>query len=284
MRKILIVDFMNTLLRSLAVNANLANERGVSTGGFYGVLTQLTSKINKHQPDVVVFCSDTRPYYRTTLYPDYKGNRKTSTPEWATQIKDNVTALTEFLELCKITHLKSPGLEADDLIALLIQANPTDMIFVLSNDNDLFQLLTTNQVQLLRNSGLYNKTVFYTEYPNLEPEDWVLYTALQGTHNNVKGIPKCGPKKALKYTLQLKQQDSVVKIKEYQELIERNKQLITLPFKHEMCDLSSIDLTLTPNKFNFREIARYCHPYGIKITQSMTEAFDKMTFPGFRDL
>ena len=74
MRKILIVDFMNTLLRSLAVNANLADERGISTGGFYGALTQLTSKINKHQPDVVVFCSDTRPYYRTTLYPDYKGN------------------------------------------------------------------------------------------------------------------------------------------------------------------------------------------------------------------
>lgn len=267
---LLIVDFSNTLMRSLAVNSSLSFNNQ-STGGFYGVVTQLVARILEGTPTHIVFCMDTKPYKRSEVYPDYKQNRKNK-PHWYDRIPHNKQLLLEFLQLCQIPVLSEVGLEADDLIAKLIKyyAPAFDYISVLSNDDDLFQLLEYNNVSLLRSKTSVTKANFKDEYPGLDPQDWIYLTAMTGTHNNISGISGCGPKTAFKWVLQAKRGIFEEKVTKNKALIERNVHLIKLPYDNDYT-LSDFDLTIP--HFPERAIMRYLYRYGIQYTKRMSDAF-----------
>lgn len=267
---LLIVDFSNTLMRSLAVNSKLSFNNQ-STGGFYGVVSQLVSRIIEGSPTHIVFCMDTKPYKRSEVYPEYKQNRKNK-PHWYPSIPHNKEILLQFLDLCKIPVLSEVGLEADDLIAKLVKhyAPLFNYISILSNDDDLFQLLDYSNVTLLRSKTSVTKANFKDEYPGLDPQDWIYVTAMTGTHNNVSGIPGCGPKTALKWALQRKLGIFEEKVVKNKELIEQNIKLIQLPYGNDYT-LSDFDLTVP--HFPERPIMRYLYRYGVQYTKRMSDAF-----------
>ena len=122
MSTLLLIDFNNTLIRSLSVNKYLSYD-GMYTGGIYGVLMQLTSILNKYHPDKILNCTDAKPYLREELYPGFKGDRKKKTYDeedgfdFYEALGHNTSSTLDFFKMLGIPTWKIQGLEADDLIA-----------------------------------------------------------------------------------------------------------------------------------------------------------------------
>lgn len=272
MNSILIIDFSNTVIRSAAVHAQL-DWNGVYTGGLYGVVGQLTSFIHRYHPGHILVCQDAPPYLRKKHYPQYKSNRKKlSENDFKEQLKAGFELSEEFFRLINVPVWKVPGLEADDLIAQYITLNHDqyEKIYVLSNDDDLNQLLHYKNLVLLRKNKEYNWESFNQEYPTLEPEDWILVTALSGTHNGITGLTRVGVKTAIKYLSNMEKLDQV--LKEHGELIETNYTLIKLPFpKVLVTDMTPPEVQRPVMKET--HIAAYLEQYGIRYTNHMMEAF-----------
>jgi len=75
---LLLIDFSNTVIRSLAVHQQLSFN-DIPTGGLFGFVNQLANVVNMYKPDKILVCKDQPPYYRSKLYPEYKANRKKNT-------------------------------------------------------------------------------------------------------------------------------------------------------------------------------------------------------------
>lgn len=276
MKSLLIIDFANTVLRSLSINSNLIWNNQV-TGGLYGFISQLTSKINKIAPTHILICKDAPPYLRTTLYPNYKSDRKKAKkPDWYSEIENTYHIVDQFIELCNLQVWKLPGFEADDLIAATIKQHHKQFksIDVLSNDDDLYQLLDYQNVTLLKKTGNINYKKFKELYPTLEPEDWKIITAMTGTHNAIKGIDRCGLKTALKwFDYQTKTGEPHPNIIKNKHCIDLNLKLIELPLILKDHPIKDIQLRLPFIYPQCREIMRYLYQFGIAYTKSMDNAF-----------
>ena len=269
---ILIIDFSNTVIRSAAVNSNL-DFNDVCTGGLYGFTLQLAKQINQYHPKHILVCQDSPPYLRKQLYPQYKNNRKKiSENSFKQQIVDGFRLAEEFLNVANVPVWNVKGLEADDLIAHYIRTHHAqyDKIYVLSNDDDLNQLLHYKNLVLLRKNKEYTYDSFITDYPTIQPEDWILVTALSGTHNGIQGLSRVGVKTAIKY---LNDDTKLEKVyDENRELIETNYLLIELPFPQLRVTSLTIP-TLERPSMKETAMSAYLERYGIRYTNSMMEAF-----------
>jgi 5'-3' exonuclease len=75
--KVLLIDAMNTFLRSFAI-INHINPKGNHIGGLTGFLKSIGFAIKHINPTrvIIVFEGDGSTQNKKNLYPDYKGNRK----------------------------------------------------------------------------------------------------------------------------------------------------------------------------------------------------------------
>lgn len=147
-------------------------------------------KYRRHSdPDadiMLCFSCPTRRYFRHTLLPTYKGNRKSAPPlalkplrEWAMEAYPSRT---------------KPGLEADDVLGILAthpKLIPGKKIIV-SADKDLDQIPGLHMNARAPDEGVYRVAPEFSER--------LLWTqALTGDQtDNYTGIPGCGPAKAAK--------------------------------------------------------------------------------------
>lgn len=271
---LLLVDFSNTVIRSLAVNSQLT-WNGQVTGGLYGTVMQLVAKIKRHKPSHILVCKDHGPYLRTQIYPNYKSDRKNQQPpSWYEDKADTFQLVDQFLSLSKIPVWDVIGFEADDLIAKVVEEchDDFDNVYILSNDDDLFSLLHNENVTLLKKTKDVDYDEFKRMFPELEPQDWITVTAMTGTHNNIPGIDRCGLKTAVKWVRAYKDTGKWhYKVTDNQKLIERNKALIQLPFPST--DLVFDKELFSPPKINRHQLMGFLAEYGISYTGAMDEAF-----------
>ncbi len=274
MKTLLIIDFANTVIRSLAVHQELCSAHGEPTGGLFGFVGQLTNKLSTYQPEHVLICKDAPPYLRKKDYPNYKSNRpKSGDSEKSTAFFEAMNIsfkqVDQCLEFLDIPSWSIKGLEADDLIASFVIENNTkyDKILILSNDDDLFQLLSYDNVFLLKKNAEFGKAQFKELYPTIEPEFWSLITALSGTHNGVAGIQRVGIKTAIKICTDESKIEKV--FKEHADLIEQNLTLIDLPYKKytEKYDFPE----LKKPKINETRLIKFLDDYGIRYNRNFME-------------
>jgi DNA polymerase I len=128
------------------------------------------------------------------------------------------------------------GLEADDIIARICKDNPNCEIFIVSNDEDLYQLLT-NTVCILnaKTNKYFTKHDFIKKY-GIQPNDWKKIKSVAGcVSDEIPGIPGVGETTVINYLLgdlpSTYKTYQKIKSKEYNSLILRNKKLVCLPFK-----------------------------------------------------
>ena len=287
MKSLLLIDFANTLIRSLSVHKDLSYE-GEWTGGMYGVFDQLVACIHKHNPTNILVCDDKKPYLREKLYPGFKGDRKRKTygnePEgfdWYHALQQNKDSTQELLEILDIPYWSIGGLEADDLIAFAVDKyhDDYDKIIILSNDTDLNQLLVYMNVFIYKKSKwvgpdrLYGEKEFDKEFVNLRVTDWALYTAMVGTHNGVPGIKGIGPKTALKILNDETAELYDVFMMKYERAMNEKLDLIELPLPGE-----DIPLNIpTPQSmtYNSRKVTRFLESKGIQFTTRMLQAIER---------
>ena len=119
------------------------------------ILNSMKKEYNKWNGTHTVFYIEGRSW-RKDIYPDYKGNRPLLFAEQTQKEQEDHGILVEsfdnFVEYLdnktNITVLQNPRAEADDMIAVFIEAHPDDQHILISSDSDFFQLLRHPNVML----------------------------------------------------------------------------------------------------------------------------------------
>ena len=202
MKKLLLVDGNNVMFRAYYATATtgflMRTSKGVFTNMLYGFINILT----KEYPDfthIAVSFDKGSHTFRHQMSKEYKAQRAKTPDELISQIP----LVYKYLDLMNIKHFSLDEFEADDIIGSLSKKfiNDFDEIDILSNDNDLFQLIGDNVYQLYtKNKEVIkmDKDKLYEEkkvYPIQIPD----YKGLIGDNSdNLKGIEGIGPVTASK--------------------------------------------------------------------------------------
>jgi 5'-3' exonuclease len=271
---LLAVDLSYQTYRAAAAHPMLTC-RDVFTGGLYGFLATLAKTVRETRATHIAFCQDRKPYLRSLEYPEYKQLRKKAADEeMLKRYTQSMALVLEFLGTMGFKVWGLDGFESDDLIGHCVMKyrHRFRRIYAASNDSDLFQLFwspnfyvyTKDIASVINGESLMTTT-------GLLPSEFMLATALMGTHNDIAGIDGVG-----KVTSQKAAKDPAL-LRKYREhhaaLIDRNLALIKLPHP-KFPGISS--LPQHDYVFDQRKLYRACGRYDIDVTLSMVNAFEQL--------
>ena len=212
--RVLIVDGLNTFIRSFAVNPSL-NDDGLHIGGLVGFLKSIrySSDVLKPSRVIIVFDGKGGSNKRRKILPEYKGNRKVKSKlnrnvDWGTapqdeqqSMKQQMGRLIQYLEQLPLTLVSVDGIEADDSMAYISQQLlPKSDCILMSTDKDFLQLVDDRvKVWSPTKKKLYNKQAILDEF-GIPSRNILTYRILDGDKSdNIKGIPGAGLKSLIKY-------------------------------------------------------------------------------------
>ncbi|MDJ0377779.1 DNA polymerase I [Cryobacterium sp. PH31-L1] len=177
---------------------------GQHTNAIHGFLSMLLSLLRNEKPTHLAVAFDiSRASFRTREYPEYKGTRNATPPEFLGQIP----LLQEALAAMNITTITKEDFEADDILATLsVQGTAAGYnVLVVSGDRDAIQLVNETVTLLYPSSQGVSALTRYDparvrERYGIEPEQYPDVAALVGeTSDNLIGISKVGEKTAVKW-------------------------------------------------------------------------------------
>ena len=204
--KVLIIDGLNTFIRSFAVSP-VTNDDGIHVGGITGFLLSIGYAIRMLQPTRVIICFDGKggSQRRRKLFPDYKANRMVRTKLNRTHIfsdkdsedqnmKMQLGRLIQYLDHLPVQILAPENIEADDAIAYISKQLLTESkIFIMSSDKDFIQLVDDRiAVWSPTKKKLYFKDEVMEDY-KVPAHNYLLYRTLTGDKSdNIPGIRGTG--------------------------------------------------------------------------------------------
>jgi DNA polymerase-1 len=207
---LVLVDGSSYLYRAFHAMPMLTSSKGEPTGAAYGIANMLR-RLRAELPSVyfVVVFDAPGPTFRDEIYPEYKANRPPMPDELRAQIEP-IHALVEALGL---PLLEVSGVEADDVIGTLARRAMDAGIEVMmsTGDKDMAQLVTPSITLANTMDGTALDPAGVEEKFGVPPERIVDYLALVGDKvDNVPGVPKVGPKTAVKWLSTYGSLDGVV--------------------------------------------------------------------------
>jgi DNA polymerase-1 len=196
--RILLVDGMYLVFSSFYSHHAMRTLQGEPTGAVYGFISRMESLIQELRPDRLVVAFDSKERnFRRELYPAYKAKRLLPPEELLRQLPD----IRAYIAGRGIHLLEKPGLEGDDIIALLSRrfAAAGAEVLIFSADKDLFQLVDERVAvfhpKLKKKLDRDDVKKFFGVFP----EQIVDYLVLAGdASDNIPGIPGIGEKTATK--------------------------------------------------------------------------------------
>lgn len=175
--------------------------------------------------------------YRKAILPEYKQHRRLveKSPEEQEALKSMHKQLAYFRDeamtlMGVVNHFHQPGFEADDLIASAVNSlGFGDKATIVSSDQDLWQLLKANKVDMwgIQNRKFMTEDRLFAEY-GVTPDQWAKVKAYAGcSGDGIPGLPRVGDITAAKYV-------SGKKVREFlftnaQATYDKNIQLTRLP-------------------------------------------------------
>ena len=188
---------------------------GQHTNAIHGFLSMFLTILQAENPTHVAVAFDISRYsFRTAEYPEYKGTRGETPPEFIGQ----VPLLQEALRAMRIETMQMENFEADDILATLAtkgEAAGLDVL-VVSGDRDTFQLVTEKVTVLYPRARGVSELKRYTpaaveERYGIRPDQYPDIAALVGeTSDNLPGVDKVGEKTAVKWIQQYGSLDEVL--------------------------------------------------------------------------
>lgn len=240
-KDILLIDISHLFYKIIFNLSGLSNEE-IKTGIIFGIANYILQLGDKFNTNRFVFVFDSKTSDRRKIYPEYKIKRRKveKTPEEEMIFKESFRQLDELknevlLSLGFKNVFWQEGKEADDIISKLSASNEHNFI-IISNDNDLLQLLKENvSIYNISKKSLYTKKHFTEEY-GIQPKQWVDVKALAGcTSDCVKGVEGVGEKTAIKFLKNelkptSKKYQSITS-EEGKRIFDRNLPLVKLPYE-----------------------------------------------------
>jgi len=200
---LLLVDGSSYLYRAFHAMPDLRAVPGdpasAPTGAIRGMVNMLQS-LRKDVPAQFAVCVfDAKgPTFRDALYPEYKAHRSPMPDDLRAQIEP----IHEVVRLMGWTVLDVPGVEADDVIGTLahIAAQQGLDVVVSSGDKDLAQLVN-DRITIVDTMNGKRRDVAGVQAEFGVPAHLMIdYQTLVGDAvDNVPGVPKVGPKTAVKW-------------------------------------------------------------------------------------
>ncbi len=206
----ILVDGSSYLYRAFHALPSLSTSSGQHTGAIYGVANMLRRLLKDYQPERMVVVFDAKgKTFRDDLYAEYKANR----PPMPDELRSQIELLHELVQAMGLPMLVVDGVEADDVIGTLAaQATEAGMDTLISTgDKDMAQLVNghVTLVNTMDNTTLGEQGV--EEKFGIPPERIIDYLALMGdTSDNIPGVPKVGPKTAVKWLKQYHSLDEIM--------------------------------------------------------------------------
>jgi DNA polymerase I len=169
-----------------------------ATGAIRGMINMMQKLRKDVRADYAVCVFDAKgPTFRDALYPDYKANRSPMPDDLRSQIEP----IHEVVRLLGWKVLDVPGVEADDVIGTLAVAATAQGVqtIISSGDKDLSQLVNEH-VTVIDTMNDRKRDVAGVEAEfGVPPRLMIDYQTLVGDAvDNVPGVPKVGPKTAVK--------------------------------------------------------------------------------------
>uniref|UniRef100_UPI00286A68A8 DNA polymerase n=1 Tax=Salinibacterium sp. TaxID=1915057 RepID=UPI00286A68A8 len=258
------------------------NREGQHTNAIHGFLSMLILLLQNEKPTHLAVAFDISRYsFRTREYPEYKGTRGETPPEFVGQIP----LLEEALKAMGIVTISKEDFEADDILATLAARGAAEgyRVLVVSGDRDAIQMVTPDVTLLYPNArGVselkrYDRDAVFERY-GIEPEQYPDVAALVGeTSDNLIGIDKVGEKTAVKWITTYGSLDEVLahadeikgvvgeKLREQKDRAVRNRKLNHL--------LTDVDLPVGPTQLLRASIN----------VAAVREVFDKLQFKTLLD-
>ena len=206
----IIVDGSSYLYRAFYALPHLKNTAGLHTGAIVGFANMTQKILNEYEPKYISMIFDARgKNFRHKIYKEYKSNRK-SMPQ---ELSEQVEPILQFVECLGINIIQQPDVEADDVIASLVDKfSSTVPILISSGDKDLAQLVTKDVhiINSMNDTVLDPKGVL--DKFGVKPVQILDYLTLVGdTSDNIPGVDKVGPKTAVKLLKEYDSVDNIVK-------------------------------------------------------------------------
>ena len=207
--KVLLVDSLNTFLRSFAAISHI-NPSGNHIGGLSGYLKSVGSVIKHIEPTrvILVFDGQGGSTNKRYLYPEYKANRHiTKITNWdafdnqeeeSEAITQQIIRLIHYLKCLPVDLVAIDKIEADDVIGYI--ANKlSDKVVILSTDQDYLQLVNDN----ISIFSPIKKTIYYTDTIlnefGIHPNNFLTHKVIVGDKgDNVPGVRGIALKTLLK--------------------------------------------------------------------------------------
>jgi DNA polymerase-1 len=201
--KLLLVDGSSYLYRAFHAMPDLRAVAGdpssQATGAIRGMINMLQS-LKKDYPFEHVACVfDAKdPTFRDEWYPQYKANRSPMPDDLRSQIEP----IHELVHLLGWSVLTVPGVEADDVLGTLAKwaAKLGFSVVISSGDKDMSQLVDES-IMIFDTMGQKKRDIAGVKAEfGVSPAQMIDYQTLVGDAvDNVPGVPKVGPKTAVKW-------------------------------------------------------------------------------------
>ena len=189
---------------------DLRNPNGEPTGAIYGMINMLR-RLRSDLPTSHIACVfDAKgPTFRDEWYPQYKANRSSMPEDLVKQIEP----IHAVVKAMGWPVIMVPGVEADDVIGTLSKkATARGWNTIISTgDKDLAQLVdeSVTLINTMTNEKLDIQGV--VDKFGIPPNLIVDYLTIMGdTVDNVPGVPKAGPKTAVKWLTEYGNLDQVL--------------------------------------------------------------------------
>lgn len=209
-KPLILVDGSSYLYRAFHALPPLVNSKGFPTGAAYGVLNMLKKLIADYQPTHMAVIFDAKgKTFRDDLYPDYKATRQAMPMELASQIEP----IHHIIRALGLPLIMIDGVEADDVIGTLAQhaANEKQPILVSTGDKDLAQLVNEHVTLINTMTNTIMDIEGVKQKFGIAPERIIDYLTLVGdTSDNIPGVPKVGPKTAVKWLEEYGSLDNII--------------------------------------------------------------------------
>jgi len=211
---LLLVDGSSYLYRAFHAMPDLRVVAGDPTSPATGAIRGMINMMQKLRKDVradyAVCIFDAKgPTFRDELYPAYKAQRSAMPDDLRSQIE----AIHEVVRLMGWKVLSVPGVEADDVIGTLacIGSRQGIEVIISSGDKDLSQLVDQHITVIdTMNDRRRDLAGVEAEF-GVPPRLMIDYQTLVGDSvDNVPGVPKVGPKTAVKWLLEYGSLDALV--------------------------------------------------------------------------
>lgn len=189
---------------------------GQHTNAIHGFISMMLNLLAKEKPTHLAVAFDiSRFSFRTREYPEYKGTRGETPPEFIGQ----VPLLQDALHAMGITTITKEDYEADDILATLAARGSANdyKVLVVSGDRDTIQLINDNVTLLYPSKQGVSELTRYDaakvfERYGIAPHQYPEIAALVGeTSDNLPGVPKVGEKTAVKWINEFGSLDEILR-------------------------------------------------------------------------